>query len=245
MKQKRQKSPFEKARSTEMQYARSLRGIAREVGRIVMGHYPHSSADISALQRALQRYAEILTPWAVSKSSLMLATVDRQDARAWKKAALNLSIGIRHEIDTAPTGRTFRELMDLNVGLIQSLPLEAGNRVQNLALEAVINGSRSKQIAEEIMRSGEVTASRATMIARTETARAASTFTEARAQHIGSKGYIWRTAHDSDVRPSHKKMEGKYVSWDNPPTLDKLTGHAGCLPNCRCYPEPVIPKELE
>ncbi|MDR0067994.1 phage head morphogenesis protein, partial [Acinetobacter sp. 11520] len=29
--------------------------------------------------------------------------------------------------------------------------------------------------------------------------------------------------------------------WDNPPTLDNLKGHAGCLPNCRCYPEPSIP----
>ena len=24
------------------------------------------------------------------------------------------------------------------------------------------------------------------------------------------------------------------------PTLDGLTGHAGALPKCRCYPEPVV-----
>jgi hypothetical protein len=38
-------------------------------------------------------------------------------------------------------------------------------------------------------------------------------------------------------------MEGKYVAWDAPQTLDMMTGHAGEFPNCRCYPEPVIPRE--
>ena len=36
-------------------------------------------------------------------------------------------------------------------------------------------------------------------------------------------------------------MEGKFVRWDSPPTLDGMTGHAGEFPNDRCYPEPVIP----
>ena len=55
-------------------------------------------------------------------------------------------------------------------------------------------------------------------------------------------GYVWRTAGDSDVRSSHKKMNGKFVRWDDPPQLDNLNGDAGALPNCRCYPEPLIPE---
>jgi uncharacterized protein with gpF-like domain len=35
-------------------------------------------------------------------------------------------------------------------------------------------------------------------------------------------------------------MDGQFVKWSEPPTLDGLTGHAGALPNCRCYPEPVV-----
>jgi uncharacterized protein with gpF-like domain len=38
-------------------------------------------------------------------------------------------------------------------------------------------------------------------------------------------------------------MEGKFVTWDDPPTLDGMKGHAGQFPNCRCYPEPVIPED--
>lgn len=79
------------------------------------------------------------------------------------------------------------------------------------------------------------------VIARTEVARTSSVLTQARAEHAGSTGYIWRTARDGDVRPSHKAMNGRFVRWGEPPTLDNLRGHAGCLPNCRCYADPVIP----
>ena len=88
---------------------------------------------------------------------------------------------------------------------------------------------------------GYVTKARARLSARTAGARTAMELTKARAQSVGSEGYIWRTVRDSDVRPSHKGMEGKFVRWDDPPTLDNLTGHAGGLPNCRCYAEPIIP----
>jgi uncharacterized protein with gpF-like domain len=37
-------------------------------------------------------------------------------------------------------------------------------------------------------------------------------------------------------------MEGVFVEWDKPPILDNMRGHAGEFPNCRCYPEPVIPR---
>ena len=41
---------------------------------------------------------------------------------------------------------------------------------------------------------------------------------------------------------SHRAIEGKCVKWSEPPTLDGMAGHAGEYPNCRYYPEPVIPK---
>jgi hypothetical protein len=37
-------------------------------------------------------------------------------------------------------------------------------------------------------------------------------------------------------------MEGKFVKWDEPPILDKMQGHAGGFPNCRCWPDPEIPE---
>ena len=90
------------------------------------------------------------------------------------------------------------------------------------------------------MKSGEVTKSRALLIAQTEVSRTATALTQARAEYIGSTSYRWRTSHDIRVRHSHKKMEGKEVRWVAPPTLDGMTGHAGCFPRCRCYCEVIV-----
>ena len=152
-----------------------------------------------------------------------------------------MSRGLRAEILNAPTGAILGDLMSSQVELITSLPLQAAERVHDLVTTATYSGRRAEQIAQEILRTGAVTESRARLIARTEVSRAQSNLTEARARYVGSDGYIWRTSKDGGVRDSHKEMEGKYVRWGSPPTLDGLVGHAGCLPNCRCWAEPVIP----
>ena len=129
----------------------------------------------------------------------------------------------------------------MQVNLIKSLPRQAALQVHELALGAMTDGQRAAGLVDSIIALGSKTRSRAMLIARTEVGRVSGEMTKARAMTAGSDGYIWRSAEDRDVRPSHKKMNGRFVKWNEPPTLDNLTGHAGCLPNCRCYIEPVIP----
>jgi uncharacterized protein with gpF-like domain len=100
--------------------------------------------------------------------------------------------------------------------------------IQNKAIEAVVTGGRAEPFAKEIAASGDVSRSRANLIARTER-DVQPARDQARALSIGSNGYIWRTAEDGDVRHSHREMEGKFVEWGRPPTLDGMTGHAGEL----------------
>jgi SPP1 gp7 family putative phage head morphogenesis protein len=152
-----------------------------------------------------------------------------------------MSRALKDEIRTAPTGEALRRLLDEQVHLITSLPLDAAERVHEIATKQLYSGDRADVLAKQILRSGDVSKSRANLIARTEVARAASGLVQARATHVGSEGYVWRTANDRDVRKSHKGMSGKFVRWDSPPVLDKMRGHAGQFPNCRCYPEPVVP----
>lgn len=171
----------------------------------------------------------------------MVAEVAQRDERSWFRVANQMGESLRKEIATAPIGNVIRERQAEQVRLITSLPLEAAERVQHMTREGIIKGWRADQIADEIMRTGDVTRSRAILIARTETGRTSTLLTQARAEHVGSDGYFWRTADDSDVRPSHKAMAGKFVAWNAPPTLDGLTGHAGAIPNCRCFPEPSLP----
>ena len=171
----------------------------------------------------------------------MLADVSNRDAKAWAEHSRELSVGIRKELANAPVGNVYDDLMREQVRLIKSIPLEAAQRVHDIATGMIYTGERPAKLIEEILRTTEVTEARARVIARTETGRAASNFMQARAQHVGSEGYLWRGALDFKERESHREMEGKYVRWTSPPTLDGLTGHAGCLPNCRCWAEPVLP----
>lgn len=171
----------------------------------------------------------------------MLRDVSKRDEKAWWEHSREMSTNLRSEIVNAPTGQIQDLLMREQVALIKSLPLEAAQRVHEIATGAIYTGERPDRLIQEILRTGEVTESRARLIARTETSRAASNFLQARAEWVGSEGYIWRGVRDFRERPSHLEMEGKYVRWSTPPTLDGLKGHAGCLPNCRCWAEPVLP----
>lgn len=88
--------------------------------------------------------------------------------------------------------------------------------------------------------------------------------TQARCQNFGINWYIWRPVGgmggDGRTRTSHRMMSGVIVNWDDPPAPEDLFPtigkngkpyrnslghyHAGCCPNCRCYPEPVIDLDL-
>lgn len=210
---------------------------------MVSGFKPGDPSALPSIADMMRRYAEAIAPWAVTTAQRMVEDVNGRDLANWRALTAEMSSELRREILTAPTGEAMRELLDQQVTLIKSIPLEAAQRVHELTINGIEDSTRAREIAAEIMRSGQVAESRAMLIARTEVARTSSTLTQARAQSVGSDGYVWRTSRDGDVRTSHKKMNGKFVRWDDPPTLDNLTGHAGCLPNCRCYPEPVIPND--
>lgn len=193
----------------------------------------------------LERYADLIEPWSEAVSKRLISTLEIADDAMWRERSYQISAGLR-DLMAGSQGMVTRSIIDEQVKLFKSLPLEAADRVydiHNQAIEAVVSGKRSSTLTQEIMRTGEVTEARARTIARTEVGRASTAITQARSTAIGSSGYIWRTSEDSDVRHSHAQMNGQYVDWSNPPTLDGMNGHAGQFPNCRCYPEPVVPED--
>lgn len=234
---------FNRARRAEQAYARALRKIAAQIDAIVRGVGPQ---DTTALQAALRRYGEVLRPWASRAALVMLEDVSRRDEQVWYDRARDMGRDLRAEIKDASIGGVLRQLMDQQVHLITSLPKDAAQRVHELSVGALYQGDRPREIVAEIMKTGQVTRSRANLIARTETGRASTALTEARALHVGSEGYIWRTAKDADVRRLHKKLEGKFFRWDDPPVTGENgeRSHPGSIYNCRCWPEVVVPDEI-
>lgn len=229
----------------ERQLGTQLRQIAQAVGAIVEGSYDGSNDSVTDIMDRLERYADLIEPWAEAVSGRLISTLEIADDAMWRERSYQISAGLR-DLMAGSQGMVTRSIIQEQVKLFKSLPLEAADRVydiHNQAIEAVVTGRRSSELKKEIMRTGEVTESRARTIARTEVGRASTAITQARSTAIGSRGYIWRTADDSDVRHSHKQMEGQYVDWATPPTLDGMTGQAGQFPNCRCYCEVVVPED--
>ncbi|MDY6450700.1 phage head morphogenesis protein [Acinetobacter faecalis] len=235
-----------RARKVEKKYGRQLRQIASYVDSIIKGFDVTDETVSPSIVTALRKYAESLDIWAKNASSKIIMDIALRDERTWLEYSKDMSVGIRKEIRETDIGMIVQQEVERQVGLIKSLPLEAAQRVQDLSIRAIIEGGRADEISGLIMATGQVTKVRADTIARTEVSRASTIFTKARAESLGSEGYIWRSAEDADVRDRHRELNGKFFKWDEPPIADEKSGiraHAGCIWNCRCYPEPVIPEE--
>lgn len=238
------KTAFKRAKRLEAQYASRLRQVARHVGDIVRGfRWDTFNASIQ-VQDALRRYSSLLRPWAEAVAERMVTQVAASDRRAWRTVSAQMGRALQKEIETAPTGVVMRESIARQVGLITSLPLDAAERVHKIAQEGITTGKRASDVAEDIMKTGLVTRSRADLIAQTEVSRVATELTKSRAEHIGSEFFIWRTSKDESVRHDHRILEGKSFRWNDPPIADQRTGVRalpGGIYRCRCWPQAIIP----
>lgn len=222
------------SKAAERAYAKQLKSVADRVAEVL------SKAPTPAVaERQLREYAEALDPWARQAAANMVRKVSKRNGQSWREAAARWGIDLKGFLE-ADISKALRERTEENVRLIKSLATDVADEVAKLAEEAVVSGLRAEGLARKISAKGDVSMSRARTIARTEVSKAGTALTKARAESVGSEGYIWRTAGDANTRTSHQAMSGRFVRWDTPPTLDGMTGHAGEFPNCRCYPEPVV-----
>ncbi len=237
-KKKRQqiRERFKRAHRAEGKFARQLKQVARQIGSIVKGLAPKGvPKNPSVLNNALQKYADLIRPWAVEVSKSLIDDISNRDYRSWAELGNEMGRSLKAEIKYAPTGETYRRLMDEQVSL------------HKLITGGMTASERPESIAKEIMRTEQVSRSKAMLIARTETTRSSTAFVQARATFVGSEGYIWQTAMDGDVRDRHEHLQGKFIKWTEPPVAGEagMRYHAGAGPNCRCWAEPVIPDVIE
>lgn len=226
---------FAPSRAAEKAYGRKLNGVAGQIAEILRKNTPEDAAQ------KLREYAEVLEPWARQSAANMVLGVRRKNDQAWRGLANRMGLDVKALMASPGIGEAVQKSINANVGLIKSLSIDAADAVEKIIAENMSAGSRADDLARRIESVSGVSAARASTIARTEVSKAGVALTMARADSVGSTGYIWRTARDGDTREGDRAMEGQFIPWDKPPTIDGMTAHAGEKPNCRCYPEPVIP----
>lgn len=225
-------------------YRKRLRAVAKQIAKIAA---EWSGNDPSELQLSLFDYSVRLDEWARGVAEIMLRRAAAADYETWLNTGKKINRATKRMLRDAVVGPIFGRLQDEQVSLIRSLPLEAARKAHEWALSGLSSGQRYGDIAQRIKRDlGGVSDSRAICIARTETARARTNFTQARAQAVGSTHYIWHTVGDGAVRSRHKALDKTVHAWSDPPICDVGAGgvpirsHPGCVFNCRCWPEPIF-----
>ena len=205
--------------------------------------------------------------FAESVAMKMVTHLFADQGKTWRQAAvLNGKGGIFYTLLQRElkgfTGRILQEQIQRNAEIIKTLPLDIASDVTQYVSRESLKGRRALEIAKEIKRMfPEQTKARAELIARTEVSKTQSQLTESRCRKFNINWYVWYCVGgrqgDGRTRDSHKKMNGIFINWNEPPAPEDLfpqyskkTGrrykntlgsyHAGCCPNCRCYAEPVI-----
>ena len=138
------------------------------------------------------------------------------------------------------------EWVDINVDLIKTIPEDTLEKMKDIVYDGFTNGKTTTRMIRDIQRVYGVSRRRARLIARDQTAKLNGQIQRAQQMDAGITEYIWMTTGDERVRSSHRKLNGKKFSWNDPPVVDERTGrrcHPGEDYQCRCIGRPVFKLE--
>jgi SPP1 gp7 family putative phage head morphogenesis protein len=242
-------------RIIEDQYTRALRALVNNFASTYLSQDLPFDDPYDIIGK-LQEYAglDAFKEYAYAAASRMVTGLVVEGARTWREAARESMNGqmiynyLQQELQ-GPIGFTVQSIIEENTRLISSFPDDLAAVVNNYIQKESFKGRRAGDIAADLKaKFKQVSTSRIDLIARTETSKASTALTRARAEDLGLDWYVWRTSKDARVRPSHRRMDRVLISWAEPASPELLEGikstlgfyNAGDCPNCRCYPEPIL-----
>lgn len=103
-----------------------------------------------------------------------------------------------------------------NARLIKSIPLDLLDEVATIIETGFRAGSGLVDIKNQIKVRFNVSEAKAKLLARDQTAKLHSNYIRNEHLKLGIKDYIWLTVGDERVRHSHKVLNNKVCSWDDP-----------------------------
>jgi SPP1 gp7 family putative phage head morphogenesis protein len=163
-----------------------------------------------------------------------------------KRLAASIGESVKVDIsavltESGPIRGAVTSAVRANVDLIKSIPQQYFDKVGSTVWDNLVDGVRFEDLAEKIQHIGDVTESRAKLIARDQTSKMNGAFNEARQTSLGIDRYIWSTSGDERVREDHAAQNGQIFDWASPPP----TGHPGEDIQCRCVALPYVELDKE
>ena len=193
-----------------------------------------------ALMKVLEKYEKL--DRTSQAENIANGFVSRGDAQNHAEVSTNLKnqtgIDLSAYLRNSPNiVERVNELTVSNIQLIKSIRTQYLDKVQNAVMQAMVQGSLNKDLAEQLKKLGKDVESRAMLIARDQSSKLNAALTRARHEEAGIKKYMWSTSGDERVRESHAEKDGQIFEYTNPPAD---TGHPGHDVNCRCVQIPVL-----
>ena len=193
-----------------------------------------------ALMKVLEKYEK--SDRTSQAENIANGFVSRGDAQNHAEVSTNLKnqtgIDLSAYLRNSPNiVERVNELTVSNIQLIKSIRTQYLDKVQNAVMQAMVQGTLNKDLAEQLKKLGEDVESRAMLIARDQSSKLNAALTRARHEEVGIKKYMWSTSGDERVRESHAEKDGQIFEYANPPAD---TGHPGHDVNCRCVQIPVL-----
>ncbi len=155
--------------------------------------------------------------------------------------------------------------IDEKSDLFKTIPKDLAETIVPLINKWNVQGLTSKQMSKEKLQGqiSDLLDWQVRRIARTETSKTSVDIIEFKAKKCNVPCYVWRASGggkgDGRTRKSHRGMADVIVFWNDPPAPEDLfpiygengkkykntlgNYHAGCCPNCRCVPSPLIFKD--
>lgn len=198
-----------------------------------------SIAFNKAIEAAIQQLAGFQVGRMVDRLTLGMIQRANQQNHAQTTAAINNALGVdvSRFIQSSPAIKnTIDAAIIENANLIRSIQSHYLDKVRLAVSQAALEGKRPTSVVNEIMEIGQVSESRARLIARDQTNKLNGALTKARQEDLGVEEYVWDTSGDERVRPSHAELDGKVFRWDSPPSV----GHPGQDIQCRCVARPLF-----
>lgn len=199
----------------------------------------------SVFKKLKEKYADQKRYESIGKS--FVKAVDNQNARAFRNVGIDL-FGKNDAIKDFLGASTIN-----NVSLIKSIASEYLEKVEAIVFNNTTAGVRSTAIKKQIEEQYDVSAKRAKVIARDQTAKIAGNLNEKRQRSAGFEYFRWLDSDDKDVRTHHEYLAeqvteyGKGVyRWDDLPKSDKGVPIApGQDFSCRCTAIPMTQRQVD
>ena len=114
-----------------------------------------------------------------------------------------------------------KNLLEENIKLIKAEPTKYlrtyDKQVAKLVKEKIEEGLTLDDLVQAIKNTTGIEKNRAALIAADQVGNVFAESTKTQFKGIGLKKFIWVTAGDARVRPTHAERNGNIYEWDNPP----------------------------